>query len=177
MRTTLRPLASLALAAAALAGTLALPAGTAAQMCPMGGAQIVAETDRDKTLAWGKGKTRAEVTDSAPAEWSVVTFSAADEGIALLVAPGQVFFGVPGRGGETYPRDIDRAFGADRAKLREAIRATLPELVAAGVVRIDAADIPAIAAAAGLGTLEKGTGGWALKTQDCQAADLPTSGL
>jgi hypothetical protein len=142
----------------------------------MGGALVVAATDREKALAWGRKLARVEVNEDA-ADWSVLTFSPADEGIALLVGPGQVFFGVPGRGGETYPRDIERAFGAGNTKLRETIGRSLSDLAAAGVVRLEAADIQAIAGAAGLGTLEKGAGGWALTTRDCQAVDLPTSGL
>ena len=168
------------LCALSLAGIWALAAapaaGTAAELCPMGGALIVAATDREKALAWGKSRPRVEIAEDA-VDWSVLTFSPADEGIALLVGPGQVFFGVPGRGGETYPRDIERAFGAGHAKLREAVGRTLADLAAAGVVRLEAADIQAIAGAAGLGALEKGAGGWALTTRDCQAVDLPTSGL
>ena len=164
-----------------LAGTWASlaahpPVGAAAEMCPMGGALIVVATDRGKALAWGGSRARAEVNDDA-ADWSVLTFSPADEGIALLVGPGQVFFGVSGRGGETYPRDIERAFGAGHAKLREAVGRGLSDLAAAGVVTLEAADIQAIAGAAGLGALEKGAGGWALTIRNCQAVDLPTAGL
>jgi hypothetical protein len=143
----------------------------------MGGAMIMAETDRDKALAWAKTRARVEVNDNDAADWSVLTLSVADEGIAVLVEPGQVFFGVAGRGGETYPRDIERAFGAGFEKLKEALTKTLSELMPAGVVKIEAADIQAISGAAGLGVLEKGAGGWALTTRECQAVDLPVSGL
>jgi hypothetical protein len=143
----------------------------------MGGAMVMAEIDRDKSLAWAKGRTRVEINDNGATDWSVLTLSVADEGIAVLIEPGQVFFGVAGRGGETYPRDIERAFGAGYAKLKDALGKTLSDLVAAGVVKLEAADVQAIAGAAGLGVLAKGAGGWALTTRECQAVDLPVSGL
>lgn len=143
----------------------------------MGGAMVIADTDQGKALAWAKTRARVEANDNGPGDWSVMSFSVADEGIALLIEPGRIYFGVPGRGGETYPRDIERAFGTGFVKLKEAMAKTLAELVASGAVKLEAADIQAIAGAAGLGILEKATGGWALTTRDCQAIDLPTSGL
>ena len=176
MRTAVRLLAMF-LACAWLLGFGVQPAGAASGICPMGGAMVMAETDHDKAIAWAKGRTRVAINDAGPADWSVLTFSVADERIAVLLEPGQVFFGVAGRGGETYPRDIEGAFGAGFASLRDAVAKTLADLVAAGAVKIDAADVQAIAGAAGLGVLQKSANGWALTTRDCQAVDLPTSGL
>ena len=158
-------------------GVGASSASAVDEICPMGGAMIAAETDHDKVVAWAKGRPKAAITDAGATDWSVLTLSAADEGIAVFMTPGKVFFGVAGRGGETYPRDIEKAFGADFAKLKDALGKTLADLAAAGVVKLEAADIQAIAGAAGLGVIEKGAGGWALTTRACQAVDLPTSGL
>jgi hypothetical protein len=155
----------------------ASPAGAAIEICPMGGAMVMAETDRDKALAWAKSRARVDIDDAGATDWSVLTFSAADEGIAVLMVPGTVFFGVAGRGGETYPKDIEKAFGAGFPKLKDAMGKTLADLVAAGAVKLEATDIQAIAGAAGLGVIEKGAGGWALTKRDCQAVDLPVSGL
>ena len=174
MRTTTKVLAMFLAAAWMFAA--GAPAAAAAEMCPMGGAMIKTATDRDKALAWAKTRPRVAVGDDAES-WSVLTFSASDQGIAVLVEPGQVFFGVPGRGGETFPRQIEQAFGADLAKLKDAVGTTLAELVSAGVVMLEAADIKALAGAAGRGVLEEGSNGWVLTTRDCQAVDLPTSGL
>lgn len=168
------PVSAMVLAAAILSsGAPVNAAGT----CAAGGAMVMAQTDRDKTLAWARSRTRIDVRDNGATDWSVLGFSSADEGIGVLVEPGQVFFGVAGRGGETYPADMERAFGADRAKLRDAVAKTLAELVTAGAVKLEAGDVEAIAKAAGLGVLGKGADGWALTPQDCQAVDLPTSGL
>ena len=165
------------LACAWLLGFGVPPAYAASGICPMGGAMVMAETDRDKALSWAKGRPRVEIDDAGADGWSVLTLSAADEGIAVLIEPGQIFFGVAGRGGETYPRDIERAFGPDFGKLKDAVSKTLSDLVAAGALKIPAADVPAVAGVVGLGVLEKGAGGWALTTRDCQAVDLPVSGL
>jgi hypothetical protein len=127
---------------------------------------IVAQTDRDKALAWAKSRAKVDINEVDTADWSVLTFSVSDEGIAVLMSPGRVFFGVAGRGGETYRQSLEKAFGADFAKLKDAIGKTLADLVAAGAVKLEAADIQALSGAAGLGVLEKGAGGWALTTRD-----------
>jgi hypothetical protein len=167
------------LTGACVLGTGATPVRAASEMCPMGGTMIMAETDRDKALSWAKGRPRVEINDAGDGAggWSVFTLSVADEGIAVLIEPGQVFFGVAGRGGETYPRDIERAFGAGFGKLRDAVSKTLSDLIAAGAVKIPTADVQPLAGLVGLGVLEKGAGGWSLTTRDCQAVDLPVSGL
>jgi hypothetical protein len=174
MRTTTKVLAMFL--AAAWMFAVGASAALAAEMCPMGGAMIKTATDRDKALAWAKSHAKAAINDDETA-WSVLTRTTADAGIAILLEPGQVFFGVAGRGGEAYPRDIERAFGPGFAKLKEAMGKTLADLVAAGAVKLEAADIQALAGAAGRGVLEKGASGWALTTRDCQAVDLPASGL
>jgi hypothetical protein len=163
------------LASAWMLGSGAAVAAT--DICPMGGTMIVTPTDRDKTLTWAKGRPKADITEVDAADWSALTFSVADEGIAVYITPGKVFFGVAGRWGETYPKDIEKAFGAGFPKLKDAMGKTLADLVAAGAVKLEAADIQAIAGAAGLGVLEKGASGWTLSTRDCQAVDLSTSGL
>jgi hypothetical protein len=165
------------LAGVCMLGSGASSAGAAAEMCPMGGAMIAAETDHDKALAWAKSRPKVEINDAGATDWSVLTLSAVDEGIAVYITPGKVFFGVAGRGGETYPKDIEKAFGAGFPKLKDALGKTLADLVAAGAVKLEATDIQAISSAAGLGVIEKGAGGWALTTRACQAVDLPTSGL
>ena len=155
----------------------AAPALSAEALCPMGGAMVVAEVDKDKALAWAANLDKKDVGGADTADWTVLTLSRTDKDIAILVGPGYVFFGVAGRGGEVYPRDIEKAFGKDFGRLRDAVRKTMTDLWKAGVVKIAGADVQKISDAAGLGAIEKDGTGWALKTKDCQAVDLPASGL
>jgi hypothetical protein len=153
------------------------PALAGEGICAMGGAMIRAEVDRDKAVGWGREQPRAAVSGTDGADWSVLAISRGDADVAILVAPGGVFFGVAGRGGEVYPRDLERAFGKDLGKLREAVRRGLGELWKSGAVKVAGGDVQAIADAAGLGVLEKGARGWSLTTRECQPVDLPASGL
>jgi len=157
----------------------ALPARAAAEagICPMGGAMIAAPTDKDKALAWAAGRRRAEVSGEESDAWSVLALSDSSREVAILLGPGGVFFGVAGRGGEVYPRDIEKAFGSDLRRLREAVRRDLGDLWKAGVVGISGGDVQKIADAAGLGVVAKEGSAWALTTRECQAVDLPSSGL
>jgi hypothetical protein len=143
----------------------------------MGGTMVVAEIDREKALAWAADLSKKDVSGADTADWTVLTLSRTGKDIAILVGPGYVFFGVAGRGGEVYPRDIEKAFAKDFGKLREALRKTVTELWKADVVKIVGADVQKIEDAAGLGALEKDGAGWSLKTRSCQAVDLPASGL
>ncbi len=175
MDTTVRMLA-VAIVGACTLGPVAALALPAAEVCPSGGLLIRAVTDKDKALAWAAGPRAADVDGAETDSWTVLTGSAADPGIGVMVAPGFVFFGVAGRGGEVYPRDIEQAFGGDLGKLREAVRKDLAELVLAGVARIDGADALRLADSAGLGTLEKQGDRWVLQPAQCQAVGLPVSG-
>jgi len=167
---------------AVLVGTCLLaasvpPALAATELCPMGGAMVVAEVDKDKALAWAADLKKTAVSGADTADWTVLTLSRTDNDIAILLGPGYVFFGVAGRGGEVYPRDIEKAFGKDFGRLRDAVRKNVTDLWKAGVVKIAGADVQKISDATGLGSIEKDGAGWALKTKDCQAVDLPASGL
>ena len=159
----------------ALAGVVT--ARAADDLCAMGGAMIKAEINKDKALAWAKDLRRVEVAAAETDAWSVLTLSRTNEDIAVLVAPGYVFFAVAGRGGEVYPRDFDKAFGKDRAMLREAVRKVMGDLWKAGVAKIEGQDVQQLADAAGLGVLERQGRGWTLTPRDCQAVGLDTSGL
>jgi len=44
-------------------------------------------------------------------------------------------------------------------------------------VKIGGADVQKLADVVGLGSIEKAGSDWVLKTKDCQAVDLPASGL
>jgi hypothetical protein len=153
------------------------PTLSATELCPMGGAMVVAEVDKDKALAWAADLDKKEVSGADTADWTVMTPSRTGKDIAILVGPGYVFFGVAGRGGEVYPRDIERAFGKDFGRLRDAVRKNVTDLWKAGVLKIAGADVQKISDAAGLGAIEKDKTGWVLKTKECQAVDLPASGL
>lgn len=172
MKRTKRCAAAVALAVALAAG----PALAADPICPMGGTLIRAEVDRDRAVAWGKEQRHADV-NAIDENWTVIAVSRSSSDIALLVAPGGVFFGVAGRGGEVYPRDMERAFGSDLKKLREAVRKGVGDLREAGVLKIAGSDVQPLGDAAGIGALVKEKGGWTLKTEACQPVDLPASGL
>ena len=168
---------SVVLVGTCLLAVSALPALSAEALCPMGGAMVVAEIDKDKALAWAADLKKKAVSGADTADWTVLTLSRTDNDIAILLGPGYVFFGVAGRGGEVYPRDIEKAFGKDLGWLRDAVRMTMTDLWKAGVVKIAGADVQKISDAAGLGAIEKDGTGWTLKTKNCQAVDLPASGL
>jgi hypothetical protein len=176
MKTKIRTLSAVVAGVCLLAPGAARPL-SAADLCSMGGAMVTAETSKDKALDWAKDLSKKDIGGADTADWSVLTLSQTDSDIAILVGPGYVFFGVAGRGGEVYPRDIERAFGKDLRKLREAVKKDMGELRKAGVAKIEGGDVQKLSDAAGLGTLEKDGTGWTLKTKDCQAVDLPASGL
>jgi hypothetical protein len=176
MKRNIRAL-SVVLAGTCLLAASAIPALSAEGLCPMGGAMVVAEVDKAKALAWAADQSNKDVGGADTADWTVLTLSRTDKDIAILVGPGYVFFGVAGRGGEVYPRDMEKAFGKDLGKLREAVKKIVGDLWKAGVVKIAGADVQKLADAAGLGSIEKEGSGWVLKTKDCQAVDLPASGL
>jgi hypothetical protein len=168
------------LAVLAMVGMIVLeayPASSASELCPMGGVMVSTVTVKEKTLDWAKQLLNVAVDGADTDVWSVLALSRADQDIAMLVGPGFVFFGVAGRGGEVYPKDIDKAFGKDLGKLREAVKKEMNELWKAGVVQIESGDVQKIYDAVGRGLLEKDGRDWVLKTMDCQAVDLPASGL
>jgi hypothetical protein len=168
---------SVVLVGSCLLAVSALPALSAEALCPMGGAMVVAEIDKDKALAWAADLKKKAVSGADTADWTVLTLSRTNNDIAILLGPGYVFFGVAGRGGEVYPRDIEKAFRKDFGWLRDAVRMTVTDLWKAGVVKIAGADVQKISDATGLGVIEKDKSGWTLKTKECQAVDLPASGL
>jgi len=168
---------SVVLVGTCLLAASAAPALSAEALCPMGGAMVVAKVDKDKALVWAADLDKKAVCGADTADWSVLTLSRTDKDIAILLGPGYVFFGVAGRGGEVYPRDIEKAFRKDFGWLRDAVRMTVTDLWKAGALKIAGADVQKISDATGLGSIEKDGTGWALKTKDCQAVDLPASGL
>jgi hypothetical protein len=168
------------LAVLAMVGMILMEADLAhstSELCPMGGVMVKTVTVKEKALDWAKNLQNAAVEGADIDVWSVLALSRADQGIAMLVGPGYVFFGVAGRGGEVYPKDIEKAFGKDLRKLREAVKKEINELWKAGVVQIEGGDVQKISDAVGRGLLEKEGRDWVLKTTDCQAVDLPASGL
>ena len=147
----------------------------AAELCPMGGVMIKAQIDKGNALAWAASPRAAAVSGAETDNWYLYARSGADQGIGIMIAPGFVFFGVAGRGGEVYLREIELAFGKDLGKLRLAVGKDLDDLVRAGVVSVNAAEVQRIADTAGLGTLEKTGDVWGLTTKRCQAVNLPVS--
>lgn len=174
MRRTVR---ALVLVGACLLALGAGPALAAEELCPMGGMMLKAEINKEKALDWAKDLRKVEVSEPDSDAWSVLTLSRTDDDIAILVTGKFVFFGVAGRGGEVHARDMEKAFGKDLKKLREVVRRDVGDLWKDGVLKITGGDVQPISNAAGLGVLEKDGGDWVLQTRDCQAVDLPTSGL
>ena len=168
------------LAVLAIVGMIVLeadPARSASELCPMGGVMVKTVIVKEKALDWAKGLPNVAVDGADTDAWMVLALSRTDRDIAMLVGPGYVFFGVAGRGGEVYPQDIDKAFGKDLRKLREAVKKEMNELWKAGVVQIEDGDVQKISDIVGRGLIEKDGRDWALKTRNCQAVDLPASGL
>lgn len=174
-------------AALTVAGVLALsamPAAAADELCPMGGMLVVAETDKDKALAWGKDRRKAVIAnedkedDDRDNPWSVLTLSDRDKDIAILVRRGSVFFGVAGRGRqEIDERAAEKAFGRGLSDLQDAVKNELDDLRKAGAVKIDGGDAGDLAKAAALGVFEKGRREWEHRTEPCTGTDLDASGL
>lgn len=162
------------------AGLLALgavPALGTDDFCEMGGTLIKTEIVKDKALDWAQDRREAQLKDEDSDAWSVLTLSRTDDGIAVLVTPGSIFFGVAGKGGrEVDTRVAEKAFGNDLRKLREAVKREMLDFWKAGVIKIQGGEIQALSEAAGLGALEKGSV-WELKTRNCKGVDLDTSGL
>lgn len=176
MKMTTRILA-VSIVGACMLGPGAASSLPAAELCPMGGVMIKAQIDKGKALAWAASPREAAVSGAETDNWYLYARSGADQGIGIMIAPGFVFFGVAGRGGEVYLREIEQAFGKDLGKLRTAVIKDLDALVRTGVVRINAEEVKRIADTVGLGTLEKTGDAWGLTTQRCQAVNLPVSGL
>lgn len=176
MNTTTRILA-VSMVGFCILGPGAVSPVPAAELCPMGGVMIKAQIDKGKALAWAARQQAAAVSEAETNNWYLYVLSSADQGIGIMIAPGFVFFGVAGRGGEVYLREIEQAFGKDLGKLRLAVGKDLAALVRAGVVRVNATEVQRIADTAGLGTLEKAGDAWGLTTRPCQAVNLPVSGL
>jgi hypothetical protein len=143
----------------------------------MGGVMIKTVIVKEKALDWAKDLPKVAVDEADTDAWTVLALSRTDQDIAMLVGAGYVFFGVAGRGGEVYPQNIDKAFGKDLRKLRETVTKEMNELRKAGVVQIEGSDVQKISEVVGRGLIEKDGRDWALKTRDCQAVDLPASGL
>jgi hypothetical protein len=168
------------LAVLAMVGMIVMeadPARSANELCPMGGVMVKTVIVKGKALDWAKKLPNVAVDGADTDEWTVLALSRTDQDIAMLVGAGYIFFGVAGRGGEVYPQDMDKAFGKDLGKLREAVKKEMNELWKADVAQIEAGDVQKISDAVGRGLIEKEGRDWALKTSDCQAVDLPASGL
>jgi hypothetical protein len=168
-------------AAVAVAGMLAAasaPAFAGDEFCPMGGMLIKAEVDREKALAWGRDRRKAVVANEDADDWSVLTLSARDKDIAILVRDGSVFFGVAGKGRSVIDAGAaEKAFGRDLSDLKDAVRNELDELRKADAVKLESGDANELAKAAALGVFEKGRRDWELSTQDCAGTDLDASDL
>lgn len=167
-----------ALAAAGVLALAAAPAFAGDEFCPMGGMLIKAEVDKDKAIAWGKDRRKVVIANEDKDDWSVLTLSASDSDIAILVQAGSVFFGVAGKGkAEIDAGAAEKAFGRDLRDLPDAVKKDLEDLRKADGVKIDGSDVGDLAKAAALGIFEKGRSDWAHSTQDCTGTDLDASGL
>jgi len=177
MKQTVKTLA-VVLVGAGLVAFAAAPAVCADEFCAMGGTLIKAEVVKEKSIEWGKDRKQVAIAGEDTDTWSVLTLSKNDDGIAILVGPGAVFFGVAGKGGnELDDREIERAFGKDLRNLTTAVQKEITELWKAGALKIEGADVSQLPKAVGLGTLEKSGRDWELKTSDCKGKDLDTSEL
>jgi len=176
MKQTIKTLAAV-LVGAGFVAVAPAPAVCADEFCAMGGTLIKAEVVKEKAIEWGKDRKKATIAGEDTDTWSVLTLSKSDDDIAILVGPDTIFFGVAGKGGrEVDARGAEKAFGKDLRKLSDAVKKEMTELWKAGAVKIQGADVQQLAAAVGLGTLEKGRD-WELTTQDCKGMDLDTSEL
>ena len=177
MKQTIKTLAAV-LVGAGFVAFAAAPAVCADEFCAMGGTLIKAEVVKEKAIEWGKDRKKATIAGEDTDTWSVLTLSKSDNGIAILVGPGTVFFGVAGKGGnELDAREIERAFGKDLRNLTEAVKKEINELWKAGAVKIEGADVSQLPKVVALGTLEKSGRDWELKTSNCKGLDLDTSEL
>jgi hypothetical protein len=173
-----RKLLAVVLGAAGLLALAAAPALCSDEFCPMGGTLIMAEADKDKAIGWGKDRSKSVVAGEETDSWSVLVLAKSEDDIAVRVTPDAVYFGVAGRGGrELDARDLEKVYGKDLRKLREAVKKEMGELWKAGAVKIEGSDVQGLSDATGLGTLVKGRREWELKTQDCTVTDLDASGL
>lgn len=171
-------LLSVVLGGAGLLAVAAAPALCGDEFCAMGGTLIMVGADKDKAIDWGKDRSKSVVAGEGTDAWSVLVLAKSEDDIAVRVTPDAVFFGVAGRGGrELDARDLEKVFGKDLRKLREAVKKEMGELWKAGVVKLQGSDVQDLAEATGLGTLVKGRSEWELKTQDCTGTDLDASGL
>jgi hypothetical protein len=176
MKKTVKTLA-VVLVGAGLVAFAAAPAMCEDEFCAMGGTLIKAEVVKDKAIEWGKDRKKAMIAGEDTDIWSVLTLAKSDDGIAILVGPGTVFFGVAGKGGrEVDARGAEKAFGKDFRNLSDAVRKEMTELWKVGAVKIQGADVQKLSDAVGLGTLEKDRD-WVLTTKDCKGMDLDTSEL
>jgi len=167
-----------ALAAAAVLAAIAAPSRAADEFCPMGGMLVKAEVDKDKALAWGKERRKVAITAEDSDNWSVLTLSASDSDIAVVVNAGGVFFGVAGRGREEIDdRAAEKAFGRELRDLVDAVKKDLDSLRVADAVKIDGGDVADLAKMAARGVFEKGRREWELKTESCTGTDVDASGL
>lgn len=177
MKRTTRTLAAVLVGAGLLAAAPAA-AFDDEKFCPMGGAQINLEVDKDKAIAWGKDRRKVAITGEDGDAWRVLTLSTTDDDIAILVRPASIFFGVAGREGrEVDARSAEKVFGNDLRNLREAIRKELGVMRKDDVVRIAGNEVQAISDAAGLGVLMKERDVWELKIRKCDGEEIDTSGL
>lgn len=177
MKRTMLTLAT-ALAAAGVLAATAAPSRAADEFCPMGGMLVKAEVDKDKALAWGKDRRKAVIAGEETDDWSVLTLSASDSDIAIVVKAGGVFFGVAGKGREEIDaKAAEKAFGRELRDLVDAVKKDLDGLREADAVKIDGGDVADLAKAAALGAFEKNGRDWELKTESCTGTDVDASGL
>ena len=156
----------------------AAPASAADEFCPMGGMLVKAEIDKDKALAWGKDRRKVAIAGEETDDWSVLTLSASDSDIAVVVKADGVFFGVAGKGREEIDAAAaEKAFGRELRDLVDAVKKDLDSLREADAVKIDGGDVADLAKAAALGVFEKGRSDWELKTESCTGTDVDASGL
>ena len=159
MKRTMLTLAT-ALAAAGVLAATAAPSPAADEFCPMGGMLVKAEVDKDKALAWGKDQRKVAIAGEDSDAWSVLTLSASDSDIAVVVKADGVFFGVAGKGREEIDaKAAERAFGRDLRDLVDAVKKDLDALREADAVKIDGGDVADLAKMAALGVFRRAATG------------------
>lgn len=167
MRFVIRTAAVICLAAAMVAGgSLSAAAG---EPCPAGGVMIRVAVDTEKAVEWLDGERLAYLLNEDDG-WTVTTFSSKTEDIAAVWGEGYIFYGVADdREDEVSERDMNKAFGNDLDKLKDAVQDEFRELRKNDVIDIEGEDVSNIANAVGLGTLSKDGDEWVLEAADCEA--------
>jgi hypothetical protein len=147
-------------------GSLSAAAG---ELCPAGGVLIKVAVDKEKAVEWLEDERLAYLLNEDDG-WTVTTFSSKTDDIAAVWGEDYIFYGVADdREDEVRERDMNKAFGNELAKLKDAVQDEFRELRKRGVIDIEGDDVAKIAGAVGLGTLSKDGDDWVLEAADCDA--------